>query len=156
MTSFSVTSIKKAISKFLEDSVQLTTQQKLDPLFPSGWASEASGHLSVSRRFCQLSMQSSGRHGNTVQTIFSFQEESRVLCKHRVGRQLATIRTIGKHLPDAALIRKYVKCAMERRLQFTVQTLSAYVRTRTEKSDLGLLKPINKGLWACIFYRICY
>jgi hypothetical protein len=43
MTSFSVTSIKKAISEFQEDSAQFTTQQKSDPLFPSGWASEVFG-----------------------------------------------------------------------------------------------------------------
>jgi hypothetical protein len=35
MTSFSVTSYKKAISEFQEDSAQFATQQKLDPLFSS-------------------------------------------------------------------------------------------------------------------------
>jgi hypothetical protein len=35
MTSFSVTSFKKAISVFQEDSVQIPTQQKSDPLFSS-------------------------------------------------------------------------------------------------------------------------
>jgi hypothetical protein len=35
MSSFSVTSFKKAILEFQEDSVQIPTQQKSDPLFPS-------------------------------------------------------------------------------------------------------------------------
>jgi hypothetical protein len=61
MTSFSVTSIKQAILEFQEDSAQFSTQQKLDPLFLFGWACEASECPFVSRRFCQLSMHSSGR-----------------------------------------------------------------------------------------------
>jgi hypothetical protein len=51
MISFSVTSIKKAISEFQEDSMQLTTQQKSNPLFSSERASEASKRPSVWRRF---------------------------------------------------------------------------------------------------------
>jgi hypothetical protein len=51
MTSLSVTSIKKAISDFKKDSAKFPTQQKSDPLFPSGRSSEASGRPPVSRRF---------------------------------------------------------------------------------------------------------
>jgi hypothetical protein len=51
MTSFSVTSFKKAISEFQEDSVKFPTQQKLDPLFSSRLSSEAFGRPPVSRRF---------------------------------------------------------------------------------------------------------
>jgi hypothetical protein len=51
MTSFSVTSFKKAISEFQEDSTKLTTQQKSNPLFPFGRASEVFGRPHVSRRF---------------------------------------------------------------------------------------------------------
>jgi hypothetical protein len=47
MTSFSVKSFKKAISEFQKDFVQIPTQKKSDPLFPSGWPSEASGRSSV-------------------------------------------------------------------------------------------------------------
>jgi len=57
---------------------------------------------------------------------------------------------LGQHCPDAALIRKHVKRIMERRLQFTIRKLSAYVRTWPReiqiRLDLGLLKPINRGL----------
>jgi len=38
MTGISVTSIKKAISKLLEDSAQFTTQQKSDPQLIVGTA----------------------------------------------------------------------------------------------------------------------
>jgi hypothetical protein len=64
MTSFSVTSIKKAILKFQEDSVPFPTQQKSDPLFLSGRACEASRHRYVLRRFGQLSVHPFGRQGN--------------------------------------------------------------------------------------------
>jgi hypothetical protein len=62
--------------------------------------------------------------------LFSVREEFIVLYKHRLGRQLATFRTLGQHCPDAALTRKRVKYVMERRLQFTVLNLSAYVQTQ--------------------------
>jgi hypothetical protein len=48
MTSFNVTSLKKVTSEFQEDSVQIPTQQKLNPLFPSEWPGKASGRSSVS------------------------------------------------------------------------------------------------------------
>jgi hypothetical protein len=51
MTSFSVTSVKKAILEFQEDFVQIPTQQNSDPLFTTGRASDASGHPSVWRNF---------------------------------------------------------------------------------------------------------
>jgi len=47
MASISVTSIKKAISRFQEDSAQFTTQQKLVPLLSFGRSREMSGHPSV-------------------------------------------------------------------------------------------------------------
>jgi hypothetical protein len=61
MTSFNVTSIKKAILEFSEDSAQFTTQQKLDPLFPSERTRDTSGHPSVFEKIFQLSMDPSGR-----------------------------------------------------------------------------------------------
>jgi hypothetical protein len=42
---------RRQFQKFLEDSGQLTTQQKLDPLFSSGQTSDASGCPLVSRKF---------------------------------------------------------------------------------------------------------
>jgi hypothetical protein len=51
MTSFSVTSFKKAISEFQEDSTKFPTQQNSDPLFSSGQSSEASERPPVARRF---------------------------------------------------------------------------------------------------------
>jgi len=51
-------------------------------------------------------------------------------------RQLATVRTLGKHCPDAALIRKCEKCVMERWLHsspsWRSQPLSG---RRLEKSE---------------------
>jgi hypothetical protein len=43
MTSFNVICLKKEIIEFQEDSAKFPTQQKSDPLFPSGRSSEASG-----------------------------------------------------------------------------------------------------------------
>jgi hypothetical protein len=92
--------------------------------------------------------------------LFSVREESRVLYRHGFGRQLATIQMLEQHRPNAALIRKHVKRVMERQLQFSVWTLSGYVRTwRREiriRLDLGFLKHINRDLSACIIYRIQY
>jgi hypothetical protein len=51
----------------------------------------------------------------SVRTLFSVREESGVLCKHGLGRQLAIVRMLGQHRSDAALIRKRVKRLMERR-----------------------------------------
>jgi hypothetical protein len=68
MTIFSVTSIKKAISEFQEDSTQFPTQQKSDPLFPSGWTKDTSGRLSVfekilnSSAFQRASVQMTRQH----------------------------------------------------------------------------------------------
>jgi hypothetical protein len=51
MTSFSVTSFKKAISEFQEDFAQFSTKKKLDPLLPLVRSTEASGCPYVLRRF---------------------------------------------------------------------------------------------------------
>jgi len=48
MISFSVTSFKKVISEFLEDSVQIPTQQKLDHLILFRRPNKASGRSAVS------------------------------------------------------------------------------------------------------------
>jgi hypothetical protein len=72
MTSFNIISFKKAISEFQEDSAQFPTQQKSNPLFPSGWACEASGRPSVLRRFYQLNMHPSGRSSVFEKNLESF------------------------------------------------------------------------------------
>jgi hypothetical protein len=51
MTSFNVTCFKKAISEIQEDSVQIPTQQKSDPLFLSERPIYVSGRSLVSRNF---------------------------------------------------------------------------------------------------------
>jgi hypothetical protein len=79
MTSFSVTSIKKAISEFQEDSAQFTTQQKSDPLFPSGWASEVFGRPSVSRRF-QISFTDMDRKDSLQLSGRGLNKETREGC----------------------------------------------------------------------------
>jgi len=74
MTSFSVISLKKAISEFQEDSTQFTTQQKSDPLFPSGWTRGTSGHPSMFKKilnssaFRHASIRTARQHRpNTIQ-----------------------------------------------------------------------------------------
>jgi hypothetical protein len=95
-------------------------------------------------------MHPSGRRGNIVQTLVSVREESRVLYRYGLGRQLATIWMLGQHCPDAALKRKRVKRVMIRQLQFTVQTLSTYFWTPLKELrisvEIDFLKPINRGL----------
>jgi len=48
MTSISVISIKKAISRIQEDSAQFTSQKKSDPSLPFGRHCKASGRSSIS------------------------------------------------------------------------------------------------------------
>jgi hypothetical protein len=95
MTSFNVTSFKKVISKFEEDSVQIPTQQKSDPLFLSGRPSKASGCSSinnirpddvampsglpsVSRSFKQFKVPSIRTSWQHTRTLFRVSEESKV------------------------------------------------------------------------------
>jgi hypothetical protein len=85
MISISVTSIKKAISEFHEDSTQFTTQHKLVPLLLSGRPRETSRRPSVFENILNSSadtvgedsMQPSRREGNTVRTrSLKFNEET--------------------------------------------------------------------------------
>jgi uncharacterized Zn-finger protein len=76
MTSFSVTSIKKAISEFQEDSAQFTIQQKSDPLFPFGRASEASGHPSVFEKILPVQYASVPMTGATLSGCSSVFEKN--------------------------------------------------------------------------------
>jgi hypothetical protein len=153
MTSFNVTSIKKAISEFQEDFAQLTTQQKSEPLFPSERTRDMSVRPSVLRRFWTAqhsSMHSSGQQGNTVRTLVNVWEESRFPLQTRIRKTTCNRPTLGQHCLNEALIRKRVKCVIERRLEFTVRTLSAYVRTPLRELwiivEIDFLKPINRGL----------
>jgi hypothetical protein len=79
MTIISVTSFKKAISRFQEDSAQFTTQQKSDPQLIVRMAHwNIRTPINVWEDFEQLSidsMQSSRRYGNTIWTLFSVRDD---------------------------------------------------------------------------------
>jgi hypothetical protein len=68
MTSFSVISIKKAISEFQENFAQFPTQQKSDPLHPSGRTRDTSRRPSVFEKipnnsvFQHASVWTTGQH----------------------------------------------------------------------------------------------
>jgi hypothetical protein len=109
MTSFCVTSFKKVILEFKEDSVQIPTQQKSDPLFPSRQPSKASrrssvsnicpddvaipsGLPSVSRSFTQFKVASIHMSLQNIRTLFRVLEESSVQV-HPSRRRGNTFRT---------------------------------------------------------------
>jgi hypothetical protein len=102
MTGFSVTSFKKAISVFQEDSVQFPTQKNSDPLFPSGWPSDLSRRPLVSRSFW-TAPDLSGCHGNTSRRSSEFEKISVFLCRHELRRQPVSVQTTGQYCPDAVL-----------------------------------------------------
>jgi hypothetical protein len=86
MTSINVTSFRKVISEFQEDSVKFSTQQKSDPLFPSERSSEASGRPLVSRRLCQLSVASVRTSRQHIWTLFNVREESKFPLQTWIGK----------------------------------------------------------------------
>lgn len=98
--------------------MKFPTQEKSDPLFSSGWSSEASGRLPVSKILTTqyASVRTSGQHHpDSLQCLRRIQ----ISVAHADReRQLATVRTLGQHRSDAALIKKCVKRIMERRLSF--------------------------------------
>jgi hypothetical protein len=94
MTSFNVITFKNAISEFQEDSAKFSTQQKSDPLFPSGRPSEALDALLCREDFEQLSVHPSGRQCNTSGHSSVFEKDPDFLCKHRS-------RKIACNHPDA-------------------------------------------------------
>jgi hypothetical protein len=151
MTSFSVTSFKKGILEFQKDSIKFPTQQKSNPLFPSGQSSEVFGCPPVPRRFWQLNVHPSGRQGNIVRTLFSVREESRFPLQTRTGKTTCnhpdTRETLSGHGLNKEMREvRYGKVVA----QFTVLTLSTSVRTPPREIwntvNLGLLKHINRDL----------
>jgi hypothetical protein len=118
MTSFSVISFKKAISVFQEDFVQIPTQKSRILCFcQDGPIMRPNAHQ------CQKLLNSSsvhlfGCHGNTS---LEFEKIPVFLCRHGLGRQLASVRTTGQHCPDVVL-DKEITCR-----QFaTIQTLGQH------------------------------
>jgi hypothetical protein len=101
MTSFSVTSFKKAISDFQEDSAKFPTQQKLDLLFLSGWSSEVSGCPLVSKILTaqRASVRTSVQHRpDTLQCLRRIQI---FFGDTNWERQLATVWTLGQYCMDS-------------------------------------------------------
>lgn len=106
MTSSVSQASRRQFQKLQEDSAQFTTQQKWDPLFLFGRLRDTFGRPFVSRRFCQHIKHPSGLQGNTVRTLSSVREESKLPFQTRIGKQLATVQMLGQHCQDATLIRK--------------------------------------------------
>jgi hypothetical protein len=121
MTSFSVTSFKKAISMFKEDSMQILTQKswilcfRLDGLVMHPDTRQSEKLLNSS------SVHPSGHHGNTSGRSSEFEKIVVFLCRHGVGRQPVSVRTIGQHRPNAVL-DKEITC----RHFATVRTLGQH------------------------------
>jgi hypothetical protein len=129
MTSFSVTSIKKIISEFQEDSTQFPTQQKSNPLFPSGRTRDTSKRPSISRRFCTTQHASVRMARQHRPDDIQCSREIQISLQTQIGktacnRPNARATPPGRGLNKATRDERYA-----RRLQFTVQTLYAYVRT---------------------------
>jgi hypothetical protein len=125
MTSFSVTSFKKAILEFQEDFAKFPTQQKSDLLFPSRQSSEASRRPPVTRRSDFRSDNRATPSGRSS----VFKKNPDFLCRHGSGKT-----TYNR--PDLALIRKHMKCIMERWLHSSLSGHSMPPsRHRQEKSE---------------------
>jgi hypothetical protein len=143
MMSFSVTSFKKAISEFQEDSVKFSTQQKSDPLFMSGRSSEAYRRPPVSRRFFQFNVAYVRTSGQHVQTLFSFREESRFQFQTQIGkiacnRPNARTTSSGHSLNIKTCEARYGKAVA----QFTVQTLYDSVRMSPREIRIKLVSSL--------------
>jgi hypothetical protein len=144
MTSFSVTSFKKAISEFQEDSVKFPTQQKSNPLF-----SHLDGPVNrLDALLCREDFDSSpcirpdvkATRPNTLQCSKNLD----FICRQGLGK------TTCNH-PDARATPSRCDLNMETRearygkvvVQFTVRTLFASVQTPPREIrisvDLGLL-----------------
>jgi hypothetical protein len=80
-----------------------------------------------------------GRQGNTIRTLFNIRGKSEILCRHELERQLATVWTLGQHLPDAVLIRKRVKRVMEVGYNLLSGRSMLTSKRRLEKSESVLI-----------------
>jgi hypothetical protein len=104
--------------------------------------------ISVEKLLNSSSVHPFGHHRNTSRRPSEFEKIPVFLCRHGLGRQLAsvqmtrqhrldavldkeitcrqlaTVRTLGQHRPDVALIWKRVKRVMERRLHSSLSGFS--------------------------------
>jgi hypothetical protein len=62
-----------------------------------------------------------GRHGNTFGQSSKFKKILAFLRKHRVGRQLAPIRTLRKHSLNAEILDKEIACIHSTSIRMTGQ-----------------------------------
>jgi hypothetical protein len=120
MTSSSVTSCKKAISMFNEDSVQIPTQKswilcfcwngpvkhlnahQLATFVQTTWQYHPDAHqcLEVSN---SLRLHPSVRHCNMSGHSSVFDKKSDFLLRHRYGKTAASVRMTGQHHLDVIL-----------------------------------------------------
>jgi hypothetical protein len=95
---------------FKEDSVLIPTQRSrilcflLDSPIIRPDAHQCREALNSSR------LHPSGRHGNMSESSSEFEKIPALLCKHRLGRQLAPVRTTWQHRLDAKILEKEIAC----------------------------------------------
>jgi hypothetical protein len=120
MTSISVTTWKKAISVFKEDSVQIPTQKSQIHCSVRTAKSCIWTPISVEKLLNSTSVHLSGCHGNTSGRFLEFEKIPVFLYRHRLGKQFASIRMTGKHSPDE-ILDKEVTCRQIATVQTTGQ-----------------------------------
>jgi hypothetical protein len=106
---FRVFITEKCFKMFKEDSVQIPTQRSRIPRFrPDGLVLRRDAHkCREAKQFKNASVQTSWQH---IRTHFRDREDSAFLHRHRVGRQLAIVRTLGQHRPNAEILDKEIAC----------------------------------------------
>jgi hypothetical protein len=117
--------------------------------------------INVEKLLNSSRLHSSGRHGNMSGRSSEFEKIPEFLCRHKLGRQPASVRTTGQRCPDAfldkkimcrqfatvrtlgqhctyvTLIWKHVKCVMERWLHSSPSGRSMLPSRRDlEKSEI--------------------
>jgi hypothetical protein len=149
MTSFSVTSFKKAISNFQEDFVQIPTQKKSDPCFRSDDPVMRPNAHQCQEASEQLQFASVRTSWQDVRTLFRVREDFSFPLQTRIGKTVCIclddratpsrhgpyygnyMQTICSHSDSREtssgrdLNKESVKHGMERWLQISIRMASA-------------------------------
>jgi hypothetical protein len=93
-----------------EDSAQIPTQRSRIPSFrPDGPVMHPDAHISV-KEPNSLRLHPPGCHDNTSRRTSGFKKIPAFLHRHRVGRQLAPVQTLGQHRSDTKILNKEIAC----------------------------------------------
>jgi hypothetical protein len=123
-----------------------------------------SGHPLVLRSFEQFkvtSVQTSWQH---VQTLFNVREDSALLRKQGVGRQLAPVRMPRQHRPDAEILIMEIACIHSASIQMRSVSILCWLHSGRKKNTLCngrylnmiiVLFRIFKLYGHCLFQAIC-